>query len=153
MFDICFDRSIDRMVDYAAMLRPRFGAAGAICALALITASCSGKKPIAPAKSPVAAPAVAPVVPLPATPRRYTIESIQDPKDPAVDLIAQSNQLFEAGQKELQQGHLQAAREQFNRALDVLLESPNGARTDPRLREHFDRTVERISEAESAHLE
>jgi membrane-bound lytic murein transglycosylase D len=148
MFDICFDRSIDRMVDYAAMLRPRFGAAGAICALALITASCSGKKPIAPARSPVAAPAVAPVVPLPAAPRRYRIESIQDPKDPAVDLIAQSNQLFEAGQKELQQGHLQAAREQFNRALDVLLESPNGARTDPRLREHFDQTVERISAAE-----
>src|SRR5262245_2622912 len=116
MFDICFDRSIDRMVDYAAMLRPRFGAAGAICALALITASCSGKKPIAPAKSPVAAPAAAPVVAPPLPRERYRIETIQDPpKDPAVDLIAQSNRLFEAGQKELQQGHLQAAREQFNR--------------------------------------
>src|SRR5262245_10213891 len=148
MFDICFDRSIHRMVDYAAMLRPRFGAAGAICALALITASCSGKKPIAPSKSPVA-PAAAPVVPTPPPPTRYKVETIiADPKDPAVDLIAQSNQLFEAGQRELQQGHVQAAREQFNRALDVLLESPGGARSDPRLREHFDRTVERISAAE-----
>src|SRR5262245_34313352 len=152
MFDICFDRSIHRMVDYAAMLRPRFGAAGAICALALITASCSGKKPIAPSKSPVAAPAVAPVVVPPPPPSRYRIETIQDPKDPAVDLIAQSNQLFEAGQRELQQGHVQAAREQFNRALDVLLESPGGAKTDPRLREHFDRTVERISAAELSSL-
>ena len=150
MFDNCFDRSINRMVDYAAMLRPRFGAAGAICALALITASCSAKKPIAPVQSPVvAAPAAAPIVPL--TPRPAAIPYKTEPiqlKDSALDLIARSNQLFEAGQRELQLGHLQTAREQFNRALDVLLESPSGARTDPRLREQFDRMVERISAAE-----
>ena len=34
---------------------------------------------------------------------------------------------------------------EFNQALDVLLESPYGARTEPRIREHFDRLVDRIS--------
>jgi membrane-bound lytic murein transglycosylase D len=34
---------------------------------------------------------------------------------------------------------------EFNRALEILLESPLGARTEPRIRDHFDRLVERIS--------
>jgi membrane-bound lytic murein transglycosylase D len=67
-------------------------------------------------------------------------------------VIARSNQLFDAGHRELRQGHLQTAREQFNRALDVLLEFPGGARTEPRIREQFDRLVERISAAELTSL-
>jgi membrane-bound lytic murein transglycosylase D len=69
----------------------------------------------------------------------------QPVSDPVVDLIAVSTRHFEAGQKELQDGHLETAQTEFNRALDVLLESPFGARTEPRIREHFDRLVERIS--------
>ena len=42
-------------------------------------------------------------------------------------------------------GHLDLARIEFDRAVDVLLESPYGARTDARLREHFDRLVDRIN--------
>ena len=42
-------------------------------------------------------------------------------------------------------GHLDRARAEFDRAVDVLLESPYGARTDARLREHFDRLVDRIN--------
>jgi membrane-bound lytic murein transglycosylase D len=61
------------------------------------------------------------------------------------ELIAASNSRFEAGQRALQDGHLEQAKTEFNRALDVLLESPYGARTEPRIREHFDRLVERIS--------
>jgi membrane-bound lytic murein transglycosylase D len=65
--------------------------------------------------------------------------------DPVVDLIAASTHHFEEGQHQLQQGHLDAARTEFNRALEVVLESPSGARSEPRVREHFDRLVERIS--------
>src|SRR4029077_12715152 len=43
------------------------------------------------------------------------------------------------------QGHFEAAKQEFNHAVDVLLESPYGARTEPRIREHFDRLVDRIS--------
>ena len=56
-----------------------------------------------------------------------------------------STRHFETGQRELQLGHLDTAKTEFNRALEVLLESPLGARSEPRIREHFDRLVERIS--------
>ena len=49
-------------------------------------------------------------------------------------------------------GHLDQARTNFNRALEVLLESPSGARLVPRTKEHFDRLVERISSLEMTAL-
>jgi len=72
--------------------------------------------------------------------------------DPIADLIALSNSHFEAGQAELQRGHLESARLEFNKALDVLLQSTYGARSEPRIREHFDRLVERISATELTSL-
>jgi membrane-bound lytic murein transglycosylase D len=69
----------------------------------------------------------------------------QPQPDPVTDLLAVSNGHFETGQRELQLGHLEQAKSEFNRALEVLLESPFGARSEPRIREHFDRLVEKIS--------
>jgi membrane-bound lytic murein transglycosylase D len=63
-------------------------------------------------------------------------------------LIALSQGHFEAGQQELSVGHIDHARAEFNRALDVLLRSEHGARQEPRLREHFDRLIDRISACE-----
>jgi membrane-bound lytic murein transglycosylase D len=65
--------------------------------------------------------------------------------DPVSALIATSQQHFEAGQRELEAGHLEQARHEFDRAVDVLLEAPYGARTDARLREHFDRLIDRVN--------
>jgi membrane-bound lytic murein transglycosylase D len=65
--------------------------------------------------------------------------------DPVQTLITASDLHFKAGQKELEQGHVDAAKQEFNRAIDVLMESAYGARTEPRIREHFDRLVDRIS--------
>jgi membrane-bound lytic murein transglycosylase D len=67
------------------------------------------------------------------------------PPDPITTLIATSQAHFEAGERELKLGHLDRARFEFDRAVDVLLESAYGARTDARLREHFDRLVDRIN--------
>ena len=66
-------------------------------------------------------------------------------EDPVLTLIASSDRYFKAGQKELEQGHIEAAKQEFNHAVNLLLESPYGARTEPRIREHFDRLVDRIS--------
>src|SRR5439155_6777944 len=65
--------------------------------------------------------------------------------DPVLTLITESDRRFKIGQKELELGHVEAAKQEFNRAIDLLLESPYGARTEPRIREHFDRLVDRIS--------
>ena len=67
------------------------------------------------------------------------------PADPVAILIATSKAHFEAGERELKLGHLEQARTEFDRAVDVLLESPYGARTDARMREHFDRLIDRVN--------
>src|SRR6266550_4437783 len=90
-----------------------------------------------------------------ATPGPVLVAATPSPQlvaDPIGDLIALSNSHFEAGQSELQLGHLDSARVEFNKALDILLESSWGARSEPRIREHFDRLVERISATELTSL-
>jgi membrane-bound lytic murein transglycosylase D len=74
-----------------------------------------------------------------------SVASTPIPGDAVSELIALSTSHFEAGQRELREGHLEMAKAEFNKSLEVLLESRFGARTVPRIREHFDRLVERIS--------
>ena len=100
------------------------------------TAACGGNPkpqvktaaPAPPAQAPRAAPANLPV-----------------PVDLIATLIATSQRHFDTGERELKAGHLEKARLEFDQAIEVLLESPYGARTDARLREHFDRLVDRIN--------
>jgi membrane-bound lytic murein transglycosylase D len=66
-------------------------------------------------------------------------------QDPVLLLIDLSDGHFKAGEKQLELGHVEAARSEFDKAVNVLLESTYGARTEPRIREHFDRLIERIS--------
>jgi membrane-bound lytic murein transglycosylase D len=110
---------------------PTVAAAGLIVVTAF-TAACgsSNPKPVVPAPPPVV-PVTAAVPPPPA--------------DPITVLIDASQQHFLAGERELRLGHLDRARIEFDRAVEMLLESPYGARTDARLREHFDRLVDRIN--------
>jgi membrane-bound lytic murein transglycosylase D len=74
------------------------------------------------------------------------------PVDPITALISTSQQHYDTGERELKVGHLDRARSEFDRALDVLLESAYGARTDARLRAHFDRLVDRINAQEMTSL-
>jgi len=67
------------------------------------------------------------------------------PEDPVVTLIALSERHFKAGQRELELGHVEGARLEFDKAVNVLLESAYGGRSEPSIREHFDRLVDRIS--------
>lgn len=88
------------------------------------------------------APVVVPAAPVAAVPAPAAQPA---PADPATVLIAESQRHFDTGLREMEVGHLDQARAEFNRAVDVLLESPLGARAEPRVREHFDRLVDRIS--------
>jgi membrane-bound lytic murein transglycosylase D len=109
-----------------------------VCAAAALLAvsACGGnpkpqQTPTLPPQGAAAAPATAPVQP--------------PPEDPVVVLIAQSQAHFDTGERELKLGHLASARVEFDTAVDLLLQSPYGARTDLRMREHFDRLVDRIN--------
>ena len=106
----------------------------AVSALAVLAAAC-GSNPKVQTSPAVPPPAVAaPQVPV-----------TLPPADPVADLIARSQSHFTLGESELKLGHLERARAEFDRAVDLLLESPYGARTDARMREHFDRLIDRIN--------
>jgi membrane-bound lytic murein transglycosylase D len=110
---------------------------GGVPLLLIVAGGCSTRTP-AQFPGSIPQPVVVETVPAPAAePAREA--------DPATELIALSTLHFEAGQHELELGHLDSAKGEFNRALEVLLESPFGGRTEPRVREHFDQLVERIS--------
>jgi membrane-bound lytic murein transglycosylase D len=116
-------------------LRPGFATLAAI-GLCVTVAACGGNpKPKAAAAKPTTS----------ATPAAQAPVRSAPVVDPIASLIDNSQRHFEAGERELKAGHLEKAREEFDRAVEVLLESPYGARTDARLREHFDRLVDRIN--------
>ena len=118
------------------------GRAGALLPVfALAAVWVTGCAPATVADPPVLAPAVAeePASPLPPA------QSPPPEQDAAQDLVTRSQAAFEEGQAELRLGHLDRAKARFDEALDLLLQSPGGARADSRVREHFDRLVDRIS--------
>ena len=105
--------------------------------LGLTVAACGGNaKPAVTAKLPPA-PIVAAAPQPPPAPKVLV--------DPVAALIATSRKHFEAGERELSAGHLDKARQEFDRSVEVLLDSPYGARTDARMREHFDRLIDRVN--------
>jgi len=120
----------------------------------LATCAChSAQHPVAavPAKQATAPARTASV---PATP-----STTQDPKenqsaappeistpapsaDPAADLIARVEKEYLAGEENYKAGHLEAARQNFDRAFDTLLSSNLQINSDPRLEAEFDRILE-----------
>ena len=117
------------------MPTPHRGLSWGVCLVAMFAAGCATNQKWAKAPQPGPPPVVAESQVSPPVPKA----------DPVADLIAESDKLFEAGRKELEAGHLETAKTAFNRSLELLLEWPGGARSEPRLREHYDRLVERIS--------
>jgi membrane-bound lytic murein transglycosylase D len=105
----------------------------------LVVACGSSRRPQAVVVTPV------PSVASQAAPETAPPVAVVPVEDPVLALIASSDRHFKAGQTELEEGHVEAAKQEFNRAINVLLESPYGGRTEPRIREHFDRLVDRIS--------
>jgi membrane-bound lytic murein transglycosylase D len=104
---------------------------------AVWTVGCGGATATRP---PVTSPAIPQTAPAPPRPPSPVAED-----DSIQTLIAASQAHFDTGRAELELGHLETARTEFDLALDGLLESPAGARSNARLREHFDRMVDRIS--------
>ena len=73
--------------------------------------------------------------------------------DAVSDLIRQAEKAFKAGQDEYQAGHLAAAKQNFDNAFNLLLESPYDVRSEDRLRREFDRIVDGTSSLEMVAIE
>jgi membrane-bound lytic murein transglycosylase D len=84
--------------------------------------------------------------PMPVT-QRPTLPKAGQP-DPVLTTIAEAEKAYEAGQADYKAGHLDAAKQDFNRAVDILMQSPVSIKDDERLQQEFDRITEEINKLE-----
>ncbi|HEX3587286.1 MAG TPA: hypothetical protein VH024_14895, partial [Candidatus Angelobacter sp.] len=68
--------------------------------------------------------------------------------DPVPATIADAEKAYAAGQEDYKAGHLDAAKEDFNRAVDILMQGPVEIKADDRLQQEFDKITEEINKLE-----
>lgn len=91
----------------------------------------------APAPNPPANADVQAVAPVPT--------KVEAKPDPVGELIAQVENEYQVGQDNYKAGHLEAAKENFDRAFNLLLGSSLDLRSDERLEQEFDRVLDGIN--------
>jgi len=96
----------------------------------------------ASAATPAPAPPEAKPAPAAAAPEP------QPKPDPVVDLITQVEKQYQSGQDNYKAGHLEAAKQDFDRAFNLLLESPLEIRSDERLQREFDHLLDGVNSLE-----
>jgi membrane-bound lytic murein transglycosylase D len=94
---------------------------------------------------PLAAASQTPHVPTEAKPAPPIQPQPETPPDLVADLIAQVEKDYQAGQANYQAGHLEAAKENFDRAFNLLLESPFDVESDERLQKEFDHLLDGVN--------
>ncbi|HXH50685.1 MAG TPA: hypothetical protein VNM47_15190, partial [Terriglobia bacterium] len=113
-----------------------------ILSVVIASGSCStGRKKVAvsPPTQVVPPPATLPIRP-PAPPPPVIKPK---PPDPTAVLISKADDIYSEGMKEYHAGNLQVARQDFDKALSLLLESGMGVQNDGRLKAEFDKLVEK----------
>ena len=73
--------------------------------------------------------------------------------DPVDGIIADAEKQYQEGQQEYAAGHLEAAKQSFDEAVNVLLEGPVDVRADERLQGELDKISEGVNELEVAALQ
>lgn len=68
--------------------------------------------------------------------------------DPVPGIIAEAEKAYAAGQEDYKAGHLDAAKQDFNRAVDILMQGPVEIKADDRLQQEFDKITEEINKLE-----
>ncbi|HEY6250473.1 MAG TPA: transglycosylase SLT domain-containing protein [Candidatus Angelobacter sp.] len=90
----------------------------------------------APATPPPPAQAQVPAAPQPPKP------------DPVEALIAEAEKSYQSGLSDYTAGHLDAAKQDFNHAVDILMQGPVDVKSDDRLQQEFDKVTEEIHQLE-----
>src|SRR3989442_10704392 len=75
-------------------------------------------------------------------------DAARAPEDPVSRLIASADARLSGGVEQSHAGHLNRAREEFDRALDLYLNAPGGAYANPRVAEAYKRRLETIQVSE-----
>jgi membrane-bound lytic murein transglycosylase D len=99
------------------------------------------KQANAPALAQATAPAPKPEAEVQAQTSTPAVQPELTP-DPVGDLVAKVEKDYQAGQDNYKAGHLEAARQHFDRAFNLLLESQLDVRSDDRLQKEFNRVLD-----------
>ena len=127
-------------------------------ALVLLAASCesSDKKPQAKPAAQAHAPtltAQAQPAPTPKPKPKPVAVASAPPPDPVAKIIAEAEKQYQQGQQDYNAGHLEAAKEGFDQAVDTLLEAQIDVRSDDRLQKELDKITEGVNQLEVAALQ
>ncbi len=68
--------------------------------------------------------------------------------DPVPGIIAEAEKAYATGQEDYKAGHLDAAKQDFNHAVDILMQGPVDIKSDDRLQQEFDKITEEINKLE-----
>ncbi|HTK95613.1 MAG TPA: LysM peptidoglycan-binding domain-containing protein [Terriglobales bacterium] len=121
-----------------------------VVATLLLTSCEENKKTAATPPARATAPTLtASAAPAPAQPRAQAAAPAADPV-PAI--LAAVEKEYNAGKADYAAGHLEAAKQDFDRAVNLLLQSPVPVKSDGRLQNEYDRVVEGVNELEMAAL-
>ena len=112
---------------------------------ALLLAGCEEKKAAKTTPPPAAtAPAI-----IASTDPPPPVKIAEAPKaDPVPPMIERAEAEYTSGEANYKAGHLEAARTNFDRAVDILMQGPVDIPSDERLRAEFDKIVERVHSLE-----
>ena len=109
-------------------------------------------QPVPQAMAPSIRQSAATPVSLEAAPQEPTPAPAQTPQpekaDPVPEIIAEAEKAFTTGQEDYKAGHLDAAKQDFNHAVDILMQGPVDIKSDDRLQQEFDKITEEINKLE-----
>lgn len=118
----------------------------------LLLASCDtheSKKTTTPPAQALAPAIQQPVaVPEPPAPQAQPTPAELPKPDPVTALVADAEQAYQAGLADYKAGHLDAAKQDFNSAVDTLMSGPVDIKSDERLQQEFDKVTEEVHKLE-----
>ena len=116
----------------------------------MLLASCDtreAKKTTIPSPQAIA-PTIQQPPPAPVPPPTQ-VQTPEPPKpDPVVALIAEAEKSYQTGLADYTAGHLDAAKQDFNHAVDILMQGSVDVKSDDRLQQEFDKITEEIHKLE-----
>jgi membrane-bound lytic murein transglycosylase D len=135
--------------------RKRIGLVSFAAAVFLISVGCETADP-KPVKTNPPAAAMAPMIQAPVAAAPREAPKVQPPpipqQDPVPALIERVEREYQTGQTNYATGHLEAAKANFDRAVDMLMQGPVDIKSDDRLQREFDKIVEGVHNLEMAAL-
>jgi membrane-bound lytic murein transglycosylase D len=119
------------------------------CALSLVSCDTREAKKSSTPPAQALAPAIQQPVVAQATPTPAPQPTPEPPKpDAVVPLIAEVEKAYQAGVADYSAGHLDAAKQDFNQAVDTLMSGPVDIKSDERLQKEFDKVTDEIQKLE-----